>query len=51
MHLPLWLQEEPSAVRPNFGDLVKCLKIRGLHLDLNGNSCVGNAELLLPINL
>lgn len=40
--------KEPPAVRPNFGDLVKYLKIRKLNLDLNSH--VGNAELLLPIN-
>lgn len=35
---------------PNFGDLARCLKEGGLSLDINGNSCVGDAELLFAVN-
>lgn len=33
-----------------FGDLLKCLTIRGLNLDINWNSCVGDAKLLLLVH-
>lgn len=32
-----------------FSDLFQCLMIRGLNLDINGNSCVGDAKLLFLV--